>query len=230
MESTPQPSFFVKIWASVPPMTPKPPKGPRPGALYSTRQMVSTFVDQSGLVNVGGTSAAAQLVQNSATPVFVAIAFNLSDIAQYSSFSNLFDQYRIDKVVLRFYTRNTAISVFNVSGANAGVPMGYVTLDLDDSSAPTSVDQLRQYDKCVSFTGATSFDITLTPRPTAALFAGGAFSGYSTPDVEPWIDVANTAVSHYGIKMAIGALTATTTSAWVWDIEAHYWLSFRNTR
>lgn len=162
--------------------------------------------------------------------MLVAIAFCIADLDQVSTFASLFDQYRIDKVMLRFYTRNNATSVFNVAPPNSSIPLGYVTLDLDDATAPASLAAVREYDKAVTFTGNTSFDIELTPRPTAALFASGAFSGYQTMDVEPWIDVANTSVPHYGVKLAVGALTATTTSSFVWDIEAHYWVSFRNTR
>jgi len=230
LQSLPQPRFLCKLWATIPPVTPKPPKGPRPGAAFSTRQMPTTFNTESGLSNVGGSSGAAQLIQSGSSSVLVAIAFRLDDCGQSSTFSSLFDQYRIDKVVLRFYTRNNSTSVFNVAAPNSSVPLGYVTQDLDDATAPASLNAVREYDKCVTFTGNTSFDLTLTPRPTAALYAAGAFSGYQTLDVEPWIDIANADVPHYGVKLAVGALTATTTSSFVWDIEAHYWLSFRNTR
>jgi hypothetical protein len=192
--------------------------------------MASTFNTQTGLVNVGGSSAVAQMQQNSATAALIAIAFRLDDLGQASTFSALFDQYKLDKVVLRFTTRNPAVMVFNTASPNGGVPLGYVTPDRDDASAPTSVDAVRQYDLANGFTGTSSFDVVIEPRPTAALYASGAFTGYNAMDTEPWIDVANSDVPHYGIKIGIGALTATTSSSWVWDLEAFYYVSFRNTR
>ncbi len=231
MQSLPLPYFNVKIWNSIPPAIPRAPRGPRPGSAYSTRQMASTFNTSTGLSNLAGsTGIAAQLIQNGSTPVFAAIGFELADVDQASTFSSLFDQYRIDKVLIRFYSRNGATMVFNIAAPNSSIPLGYVTLDLDDASAPASVSAVRQYDKCVTFNGNTSIDIELTPRPTAALFASGAFSGYQAMDVEPWIDIANTDVPHYGVKMAVSGLTLSTTSSFTWDIEAHYWLSFRSTR
>jgi hypothetical protein len=230
LNNMPQPAYRFKLWRDLPPQVPKAPKGPHPGAIFSTRQMASTFNTQSGLSNVGGSGGVAQLIQNSATAVYVAIGFRLDDLGQASTFSALFDQYKIDKVHLRFTTRNPAVAVFNVASPNGGVPLGYCTADRDDATAPTSIDQVRQYDLCKGFTGTSSFDIEMEVRPTQALYAAGAFSGYNTMDVEPWIDVANTDVPHYGVKLAIGALTATVTSSWCWDIEAHYYVSFRNPR
>jgi hypothetical protein len=192
--------------------------------------MASTFNTQTGFSNVGGSSAAAQMIQNSATALLLSLAFRLDDLGQASTFSALFDQYRIDKVMLRFTTRNPAVMVFNTASPNGGVPLGYFTMDRDDATAPTSLDAVRQYDRSEGFTGTSSFDIIIEPRPTQAIYASGAFSGYNTVDVEPWIDVANADVPHYGLKGAIGALTATTSSSWCWDIEAYYYVSFRNTR
>lgn len=231
LQSLPLPLFLVRLWNSIPLAIPRAPKGPRPGAAYSTRQMVSTFNTESGLSNLAGASGvAAQLIQNSSSPVYVAIAFRLDDLDQTTTFSSLFDQYRIDKVLLRMYSRNGATNVFNIAAPNGSIPLGYVTLDIDDATAPASVSAVRQYDKCQTFNGNTSVDIEVTPRPTAALYAAGAFSGYTTAGYEPWIDIANADVPHYGVKMAIGGLTPTTTSSFTWDIEAHYWVSFRSTR
>ncbi len=223
------PHYALKVWRDLPPPIPRAPKGPHPGAVFSTRQLANTFGTYSGLSNVGAT-AVAQLVVNSPTAVYVSIAFRLDDLGQYSTFASLFDQYRIDKVHLRFYARNNALSTFNTASPNGAVPLGYITPDRDDATAPASIDAVRQYDLAQAFTGSTSFDIEMEVRPTAALYASGAFSGYNTLDLEPWIDIANTDVPHYGVKAAVSGLTTSTTSSWVWDIEAHYFVSFRNPR
>lgn len=230
LQSLPQPKFSVKQWRDLIPSIPKSPKGPHPGCALSVRQMVTTFNDETGLTNVGGSNGSAQLIQNSATAVLGAIAFRLDDLAQDSTFASLFDQYRIDKVLLRFMARNIAVSVFNTASPNGGVPLLYITQDRDDSSAPASLNAVKEYDQCVVMNGMTSCDVMIEARPTLSAFAGGAFSGYTTADVEPWIDVANVDVPHYGVKFAIDPLTVSTTSSWVWDVEAFYYVSFRNVR
>ena len=226
VSNLPLPLYIYTIWRDLPPKLPRAPKGPRPGAAYSTKQLATTFNTQTGLSNVGGTGAVAQLIQNGSTAVLVAIAFRLDDLGQATTFTALFDQYKLDKVVLRFSTRNPAVSVFNTASPNGGVPLGYIAPDRDDASAPSGVDAVRQYDLCETFSGCTSFDVVMEPRPTAAIYSYGAFSGYNTMDVEPWIDAANSDVPHYGVKIAVGPLTLSTTSSWAWDIEAHYYVSF----
>ena len=86
-----------------------------------------------------------------------------------------------------------------------------------------------QYDNAIQFNGEEDIEVEIVPSITPSVFASGAFSGYG---VRPpmWIDVANTAVPHYGVKIYVGPLTATTTSAWTWDISAEYIVSFKNSR
>lgn len=230
LQNTRMPKFRVKTWINTIPGLPKPPKGPHQGCALSTRQLASTFNTVTGLSNIGGLNSAAQLVQNGATAILGAVAFRMDDLSQSATFASLFDQYRIDKVLLRFTSRSNAVSVFNASAPNSSVPMVYITQDRDDASAPASINALREYDKTVIMNGASSCDVFIEPRPTISAFASGAFSGYVTPDIEPWLDMANTDIPHYGVKFGVCPLTATTTSSWVWDVEAYYYVSFRNIR
>ncbi len=209
----------------------KAPKGPIAGAQLTIRQMPQTFGNQTGLSNVGGSSSAAQLIQGSATAVYFAIAFQLSDLTQVSTLAALFDQYRIERVKVHFKSRNNAVGVFNTASPNGGVPTAYAVVDRDDSTALTSMTDPLQYDNVVTFNGEEDCSVELIPSLTQALFASGAFSGYSTvPAPSMWVDIANTSVPAYGIKGAVGPLTATVTSNWVWDVTAEYIVSFRKTR
>ncbi len=209
----------------------KAPKGPMSGAQFTIRQMPQTFGSQTGLSNVGGSSAVAQLIQGSATAVYFAIAFQLSDLTQSTTLAALFDQYRIEKVKVHFKSRNNAVSVFNTASPNGGVPTGYLVVDRDDGTALTSMSDPLQYDNVVSFNGEEDSTVELVPSITPAVYSGGAFSGYTTaPSTSHWIDIANTSIPAYGIKGAVGPLSASVTSSWVWDITAEYIVSFRKTR
>ncbi len=202
---------------------------PYKGAKLTLRQMASTFGVQSGLTGVGGSSSAAQLVQNGSTTVNVAIGFQLSDLPQVSTLSAFFDQYRLDKVLLRFKSRNNAVFIANTASPNGGVPTGYAVRDLDDASALSVTSDYLQYESCETFNGEDDFVICLTPACTPAVFSGGAFSGYSVKQ-PMWLDIANTSIPHYGVKIGIGPLTVSTTQSWVWDVTAEYIVSFKNVR
>lgn len=202
------------------------PKPPR--MIFRLRQLASTFTDQSGLSNLGG-NVAATLIQAGSTLIAFSVGFELSDLAQVATWQAVFDQYKIEKVLLRFRARNNAVSVFNTASPNGGVPTGYVVIDRDDSTALASVLAAEEYDTCETFEGTDSITIVLEPSITPAYYASGAFSAYGVTTPK-WLDIANPGVPHYGVKGVIGGLTVTTTSAWVWDISAEYIVAFKNVR
>ncbi len=207
------------------------PKGAYPGAQLTVRQFASTFGVQTSLSNVGGSASPAQLVQNSATTVFFALAFQLSDLPQSGTFSAMFDRYRFERVKVHFKARNNAVFIANTASPNGAVPTGYVVVDRDDSTALTSTSDALQYDNAESFSGTEDFTVEIVPSITPAVFASGAFSGYgTTPSNSMWLDIANTSIPQYGVKGHVAPLTATTSSSWVWDITAEYIVSFAKTR
>jgi len=209
------------------------PRGPMPGAEYTCRQFCTTFNNQTGITNLGSGGAAGTLVANSTNAVTgfgFCIATEFADLSQVAQLAAVFDQYRIEKVLYKFKSRNNAISVQNTASPNGGVPTGYVVVDRDDSTVLT-VNQAEQYDNCETFSGEDDFVVELIPSVTPAVFSSGAFTAYITEDSDQvWVDVANTNVPFYGIKGWITGLTVSTTSAWVWDVTACAVISFRNTR
>lgn len=207
------------------------PQGPRQGANFTSRQLAATFGVQTGLSNVGGSSSPAQLIMAGSTAVYFAMAFQLSDLTQSSTFAALFDQYRLEHVRVHFKSRNPATFVANTSSPNGSVPSGYLVVDRDDATALTSISDTFQYENVIAFNGYDSSYVDLIPSLTPAVFASGAFSGYSTRDSDGvWLDIANTSIPSYGIKGALGPLSVSTTSSWTWDIYAEYIVSFRKTR
>jgi len=207
------------------------PLKPFRGAQLTVKQFATTFTVETGLSNVGGGTIAANLIVSSSTAVLFAVAFCLADLAQAASWTAIFDQYRIDRVLVRFKSRNNAVSVFNIASPNGSVPSGFVVIDRDDSAAPASLAALQEYDTAEYFQGENDVLVEIGPSITPAIYASGAFSAYAVEQGEHlWVDVANTSVPYYGIKGGLSGLTNTTTSSWVWDITAEYIVSFKNVR
>lgn len=204
------------------------PLKPWRGAQLTLKMQPSTFTTSSGLTNVGGGSGPAQFVINSSSVANAALAFNAADLAGFSTLASLFDQYRLDKVLIRLKARSNAVAVQNIASPNASVPSCYIVRDLDDATALTTVSEYLEYDTCETFSGTEDVVCSLVPAITKAVWSG-AFSGY-TVEKPGWLDMANTSIPHYGIKFGGSGLTATTTSSWVWDITAEYIVSFLNSR
>ncbi len=212
---------------SIPPRMPAP-GGPSPGATMTTTQ----FVRGSDMTLPTGSAIVGALVrQSGSTDIFAAFAFCLADIPNITAVSSLFDQYRIEEIHFRLRTKNPGLVLENQASPNYGGCSPLLIIDRDDATAPTTLSELQQYDNCVEFSAQDNCDVILEPSITPSVFSGGAFSGYGVQDSRTrWLDVANTSIPHYGVKIGMPALVATTTQKFDWDVEAIYKVSFLSVR
>lgn len=211
----------------VPPRMPNP-QGPSPGAQLTMTQLVKG----SDMTLPTGTAVVGSLLrQSSASDVFASFAFALADIPNIASIGALFDQYRIDRIQFRLRTRNNAIFIANSASPNYSTTNMYVATDFDDNAAPTTLLEIQQYDNAQVLSATDSIDLVLDPAVTPSIFSGGAFSGYAVDEGDKyWLDLANTGIPHYGLKIGLSALVTSTTQRFDWDVEAWYKVSFRNVR
>lgn len=212
---------------NVPPRMPSP-GGASNGAVYSTVE----FVRGSDMTLPTGSAIVGALIrQGGSTDTYAAWAFCLADIPNVASIGALFDQYRIDLIQFRLRSRNPSVFVANIASPNNATTTPLVVVDRDDATAPTTLSELQQYDNCQIISAQDSIDIVLWPSITPSVFSGGAFSGYAVQDSgDVWLDLANTSIPHYGIKVGMPALVASTTQKFDWDVEAFYHVSFKNKR
>lgn len=128
--------------------------------------------------------------------------FKLSNIPNYTDFTNLFDQYKIVGIKQKFiYSSNS----FNQATAtyNNQMPMLLHVLDFDDGTALTTVNEYNQYDTCrISRTDKT-FVRYFKPKVAQATYGSGVFTSYATPNSNPWIDGASINVEYYGNKFGM---------------------------
>ena len=72
-------------------------------------------------------------------------SFRLSDLANYTSFTDLFDQYRINKVTMKVRLISPPEDAATVN--TTFYPDFYVTLDHDDLTVPSGAEYMLQYAK-----------------------------------------------------------------------------------
>jgi len=166
------------------------------------------------------------------TPVYYAKSFALADLDDESTYALVYDAYRITGVQVRFTPRNIPKEggINSVSGSN----VCYVAVDYDDDTPPTTQSSVRATGTCKIFNCTKPFKFFVRPRCTGALFAGGAFSGYSINNggrAGPWIDMANTGVKYYGIKIATAGVGASfPADSYCFDIAYTYYIELRGIR
>lgn len=145
------------------------------------------------------------------------LTFRLDQLRNYTEFTNLFDQYKINavKIVIRSFA--------NIDNA-LGFPMPYIEYWTDpDSNVPPTVDQSREVMGVrTKYFNATTNSCTMYIKPKVAISvvdAGGLAGGKSG---RGWLDSAQPDVLHYSIKgiihnFSLPAVTAGNNNL-LWDI------------
>lgn len=164
------------------------------------------------------------------------LAFCIGDLPNYTEFSNLYDCYRIRGVKLRLIPICTQGSMFS-NGLLEGILLHYVT-DLDDGASPsasaTGITDLQQYSnyKCViNAVGRRSINIYLKPRYAQAVYNTAVSTGYTEGNRSLWLDMTNTQVPHYGVKLLFEHYhTSTDNATYLWKLEATYYFQCKDVR
>lgn len=149
----------------------------------------------------------------------------LDFMSNSSEFTNLFDQYRINFVVYKFYLR---IDPSAQTAATASFPKLYWYRDYDDSNIPGSLNEIRENGRCKMAILHPNRAVTIAFKPNVLnlMYYSGVSNQFS-PNFKAWIDVAKPDCQYYGIKAAIDNLTNTN---YMVDIECKYYIQCKNTR
>jgi len=164
--------------------------------------------------------------QSAATDIKGQLSFMLSNLDDYNDFTQLFDQYRINKVVCRFIPKYT-VSNLN-TGAATNVTRFFSCIDTNDNSIPSNLNEIRQYQTCKITNATKSHTRTVACKPIIGAFtyAGSFVAPMTIP--KGWINCASATVEHFGLKYGIDqGVTGTLQS---WGVEIKYYLSFRTVR
>lgn len=212
---------------------------------YASRMLNSRI----GIKRIGGEhhfkrsfSASFVLSGAAANPYYNITYVTLDSLPDYTNFTALFDQYKINFVKVQFhppYVTGSGAQPLAATATTAFRPMIrlHSAVDLDDATPPTIVDTLRQYETYM----VTDLTAPSMPpqgyvrkfRPHAAIaMYSGAFTSYGNV-VGQWIDAASPGVQHYGLKYALenysaDGLAATQVVDISIPITVTVWLSCRS--
>lgn len=128
--------------------------------------------------------------------------FRLSDLPQWSTFQSLFDSYRINKVVLKFFPRYSRNPIgtnypYAVSGTTAGyfgqfLPQAgriYHAVDYTGIPAITTDTQIQEYGNCKINAFTRPFTRIITPSVTNYPYAVTASEGSANPTVQQGVEL-----------------------------------------
>jgi len=139
--------------------------------------------------------------------------FALSQLNLSTSFTQLFDRYRVLHIQLQFCPQ--------VAAPTGGGPL-ITSIDYDDSSTPSV--EIQQRDTNLTVPVGTYFERSYIPRLATAAYSG-SFTGYANTPPTMWIDSSSPNVQFYGLKYSLPVQTTATT---VYSVTYKVHLQFKN--
>lgn len=170
---------------------------------------------------------------NNITYGSASISFLLSQVANYTEFTVLFDAYRILKAEVEFVPQSSQLINSNAQNTNAivgEIPHIYTVIDYDDDNVPT-FNSIRQQGNSSHFpVTQRAKRVVNYPRVANSVF-DTPLSGYAVGQKGQWINCSYTGIKHYGLKALLEPTNAPTNDiVYNTKMVVRVWIQFRNMR
>jgi hypothetical protein len=168
-----------------------------------------------------------------------AYTYQVSDVLAISEFGALFDSYKIKKVVVNIQLVNNPNSTTQPNNTPAATansenffPKLWYIRDYDDNTAETLL-QLKERAgvKYAVMRPNKTLKIVVKPKVQLLAYKTLATSGY-TPKGNQWLDMGDTTVPHYGLKICCDnlGLDPVSTAGFRFRIDVRYFMAFKGVR
>ena len=155
--------------------------------------------------------------------------FKLSDVVVPADFTSLFDQYKITGVQYVYYPDITE-NDWGVTGNGNVRPALYASFDPDDADS-TTLEQIRQRSDCRRLDAFRKQTFWIKCRPTVAVnFRQDAMVQVNGGPYNGWIDLVNTNVAHFGLKLVMSIPPSSSTQPFKWRVTARYYFKCKGVR
>lgn len=161
-----------------------------------------------------------------------ACEFALNDLGNYANFAAIYDQYRVNKIVVKLIPMIQLNGVQPIAGVTPGNPGLLATVVDDDDVTPlATLQDYEQYStyRCQPAISTRTHTRTIYPKIRGQVLNAGGASVAANLLGRTWMDMAQPAVSYAGLKIYFDAY-ANANMAQNWQIQATYYVSFRSTR
>lgn len=162
-------------------------------------------------------------------PFGKAFSFALGNLPNYTDFTNLFDFYKILKIVVRFEPTFTDVNLSSeiaAPGLLNNVKHYRVVHDFNDDTPPASETELFQYSNLKSHAANCPFEVVLYPKVAQPVYSG-VLAGYQAAPPS-WCDSAYVNVVHYGLKMWVPGMGNIAQGALMCRVIPTFYVALKN--
>lgn len=155
-------------------------------------------------------------------------SFRLTDLPDNSEFTALYDQYRVDKMVVHIIPN---CDIFNSAATPQDTGTLLTAVDFDGGATGLTLNQFMSYESCEMTEHGKSKKITIKPRGELAAIDSGSstVSAAMAPD-NMWWDCSNTLLKFNGVRYATTANSAAASWAVWYTLWVEVFITFKNTR
>lgn len=158
--------------------------------------------------------------------------FALSSVPNYTEFTNLYDQYKINAVKVTLIPRGNTAEITASSGASTvfqGQSVGvFSVIDYDDTAVLANINEACQYQNMKMTRATQQHSRYLKPRfNLLSVTNQGTGATGASQNTRGWLDCDYINVPHYGVKWA---LQQNVNYNLTYDVKIDYYLAFKNVR
>lgn len=160
-------------------------------------------------------------------------SFKLNQLPNYTEFTTLFDQYKINGVKMTWILSSNGHAQIPYPSSNLtnSLPLLYTCIDRDDGSPHATFDEMNQIESLKVKRMDRTISRFCKPMLASSVYGGGAFSAYAAPFKNPWVDAGSTNAEYYGLKWAIDPVISTSNVInYRVKVIAKFYISCRDTR
>jgi len=174
-----------------------------PNTAGFTPTLVNAGASPNQLLTIANASAS-QFVGANSAQFGGSLQFMLSHLANVSEIVNLYDNYRIKKVVVQVIPSFNSSELIQAVAGPAGIPCMHYAVDSDDATVPANRTSIMENSYCRTVRLDAPFNIVIVPRAqnVVATSGGGSVAGGMLP-ANTWLDTASQNIPHYGLKFWI---------------------------
>lgn len=166
------------------------------------------------------------------------MAFQMDDVPNVSEFQNLFDYYKLNRVLvtIKMIPNPDAQNFGQVVATNNATwyPTLWYVVDHDDNNTVT-LAQIKEFERVKHRVLKPNSEIKIMVRPTNLIqcYRTLATTGYQIDFKKQYLDMANLDIPHYGLKMVFdfeGIQLNSVANNYQFKINAKYYFTCKSVR
>lgn len=161
-----------------------------------------------------------------------AYAFKLTDCIDYLTYAKLWDQYRINKVVVKFVPTgatnlNKPYDATTAPNAIQQIPLFATCLDFDDATSPTNYNDVKKRQGSREVPAIQKVTWAFKPSKLISVYQSSTSTGYIANFNRDWLDTnTGSGIPHYGLKWSIKI--GSPAGVFRYRVNVSMYLSFRS--